>query len=225
MTAAGVTVGVTGGVTVGLTGVGVRVGVGVGAGVGRDVGVGRGRGVGVWRGGTVTLVGPGTGVDPGLPAFGGVAPGADPGTGTTSVLSVGSYDCPDEESGGPAALPVAPAGVVPRGAARSFRLPCCTWRPTASTCDEPTGELEPDGEAGRSTAEGLAVPEDGTERTIICGGPGGLQALPRPRKAAARKMIAAVTATMEVFTRIPPTRTSVPHCRAVDARTRPVGRN
>jgi hypothetical protein len=178
--AAGVTVGVTGGVTVGLTGVGVGVGVGEGVGVGGAVGVGRGRGVGVRKGGTVTLVGTVTGVDPGLAAFGGVAPEADPGTGTTSVFSVAFNDCPDE-SAGPAALVVEPAGVVPpRGADRSFRLPCCTWRPTASTCDEPTGEL--DGEAGRSAAVGLlAVPEDGPERTIICGGPGGFQALPNPR--------------------------------------------
>jgi hypothetical protein len=170
----GVTVDVTGGVTVGVTSVGIGVGVGVGIGVGVGVAVDRGRGV--WEGGTVTLVGFGTRVDPGLAAFGGVA--ADPGTCTTSVFTVAFNDCPDE-SGGPAALLVEPAGVVPRGAARSFRLPCCTWRPTASTCDEPTGEL--DGEAGRSTVVGLAVPEDGPERTIICGGPGGFQALPRPR--------------------------------------------
>jgi hypothetical protein len=170
----GVTVDVTEGVTVGVTGVGVGIGVRVGVGVG--VRVDRGRGV--REGGTVTVVGPGTGVDPGLAALGGVAPGADPGTGTTSVFRVAFNDPPDE-SGGPAALLVEPAGAVPREAARSFRLPCCTWRPTASTCDEPAGEL--DGEAGRSTAVGLAVPEDGPERTIICGGPGGFQALPRPR--------------------------------------------
>lgn len=172
----GVTVEVTGGVTVGVTSVGVGVGVRVGVGVGVGVGVDRGRGV--RKGGTVTLVGFGTGVDPGLAALGGGAPEPDPGTGTTSVFTVAFNDCPDE-SGGPAALLVEPAGVAPRGAARSFRLPCCTWRPTASTCDEPTGEL--DGEAGRSTAVGLAVPEVGPERTIICGGPGGFQALPRPR--------------------------------------------
>ena len=72
---------------------------------------------------------------------------------------------------------VEPCGVGPREG-RPFRLPCWIWRPTASTCDEPVGEL--DGEAERSLAAGLAVPEDGPETTIICGGPGGFQALPSP---------------------------------------------
>ena len=76
----GVTVDVTGGVTVTVTGVGV--GVGVGVRVGRGVGVGRGRGV---RGAT-TFVELGTGVDPGLPALGGVAPGADPGISTVALM-------------------------------------------------------------------------------------------------------------------------------------------
>jgi len=116
--------GVTVDVTVGVTGVGVGVGVGVsvGVGVGPDVGVGRGRGGP--EGGTVTLVG--AGVDPGLVAFGDVAPEADPGTGTTSVFTV-ALNGPPDKSGGPAALLVEPAGAVPRGEARSFRLPCCTW--------------------------------------------------------------------------------------------------
>ena len=71
-----------------------------------------------------------------------------------------------------------PTGVGAREV-RSFRLPCWTCRPTASTCDAPVGELDAEGE--RSLTVGLAVPEDGPESTIVWGGPGGFQALPSPR--------------------------------------------
>ena len=167
----GVTVDVTGGVTVTVTGVGVGVGVGV-VGMGRGVGVDRGFGVRV--GGTYTFVELGTGVDPGLPALG--APEADPGISTVALMEA-STGCSDVAAGGPAATFGEPEGVARE--ARSFRLPCWTCRPTASTCDAPVGEL--DGEAERSPVVGVAVLEDGPASTIICGGPGGFQALPNPR--------------------------------------------
>jgi hypothetical protein len=169
-TVEGATVEVTGGVTVVVTGAGVGVGVGVGL-VGVADGSGRGllvgRIVGIW---TAPAPGPGFATLLG----GEAAPEPDPETGTTSAFTVALYCCPGV-AGGPAAMSTGPPGVAAR-VARSCRLPCCTRRPTARTCDGPVVEL---GEAdGRSPTSGVAASEEGPASAILCGGPGGVPGPP-----------------------------------------------
>jgi hypothetical protein len=208
---------VTGGVAVPVTvGVGDGVGVGLGAG-GCGVGDGSGRGL---RVGKTTGVGIGSGTGLATLTGGDVAPGPERGRDWTSVLTVGS-NCPDA-AGGPAAVFTAPPDVIPR-VARSLRLPGTTWRPTASTCDG-AGELG--SVSGRSAIVGLAASEEGPAIAIICGAPGGAPGrLPRPMYAATRKRLAAMTATIDVFMRIPPDAVkSTPSSRSCP-RTGPAGRN
>jgi hypothetical protein len=192
---------VTGGVTVPVTGVGVGVGLGVGFGAG-GCGVGDGSGLGR-RVGKITGGGIGSGTGPGLATLtgGGVLPGAERGRDWTSVFTVGSNCCPDAAAG-PAAVFAGPPPDGPPRAARSLRLPGTTWRPTASTWDA-AGELG--SVSGRSATAGVPASEAGPAIAIICGAPGGAPGwLPRPMYAAARKRLAAITATMDVFIPIPP---------------------
>jgi hypothetical protein len=189
---------VTGGVTVPVTGVGVGVGVGLGAG---GCGVGDGSGLGRWLG-KITGVGIGS-AGPGLATLtgGDVPPGAERGRDWTSVATVGLNCCP-EAAGGPAAVFTGPPPDGAPRAASSLRLPGTTWRPTASTWDA-AGELG--SVSGRSAAAGVPASEAGPAIAIICGAPGGAPGwLPRPMYAAARKRLAAITAKMDVFIRIPP---------------------
>src|SRR5207248_3108949 len=97
----------------------------------------------------------------------GVAPEPEPLT-CTDPSTVG-FIWSDGVGDGPTAMLVEPGGPEPREPGRSFRpprrLPCWTWRPTASTCGEPVDTLG-SGE-GWSLAVGVATPTEGPERTII----------------------------------------------------------